>query len=190
MITWLEWLESWLPTTLDRVARGQAAIVLIACAALTLVIIALLIMWKISRDLEGVTVLAAIVMIALLWGLWWLAYSGYVIWAILGLVGLLLAILSADVFVYRSEPLAASGYMVPIVIAATGLGMGWGIAIAVLSTGIVWLFATGERLGWYRGQRERRRSYLTYNAPTLTVLYLLVAAISGVWFEYLQFFSR
>jgi hypothetical protein len=190
MKSWLDLFNLFMPITGDNLIRGQLLVVTVACAGLTLVIVALMVMWKISRDLQVSTVIYSLGLIAVLWVLWYLAYAGHVILSISVIVVMLVIILAGDVFRYRTEPLATSGFMLPITIAASGLGLIAGLTTAAFCTAIVWLFAYGERHGWFREQHERRRSYLTYNGPVLTVFYFFVGLISSVGFDYLRVLLR
>jgi lysylphosphatidylglycerol synthetase-like protein (DUF2156 family) len=178
MMAWYKWL---LPDTDDVLKRGRAGLVIATCLGLIVAIVALLLIWVISGELESDTPLAAAVLIALLMGIGALARVGRVSLAMWMLVILLTLLITADAAFYGVGSVSASGYILPIVLAACGIGLMAGLGVAAVASLIAWLLAWGEVAGWYTPALPPASYHLTLNAPVLTVLFLLVALIAGAW---------
>ncbi|MBU0491011.1 MAG: hypothetical protein KKA73_15900 [Chloroflexi bacterium] len=174
------------PAASDVLARGRAGLVIATCLGLVGAIAALLLAWVITGDLEGVTVAASVVVVALLAGLGALARrpgrSALAVWLLASLLVVLVALSTAPYGVASS---GSAAHLLPIVLAACGLGLEAGLAVAGVSVTLVWLVAVAEVAGWYEPLLPIDISHLTFDAPTLTVVFLLAALIAGAWSRYL-----
>ena len=73
----------------------------------------------------------------------------------------------------------ASAFLIPILLIACGMGMRPGFAAALVCSAFGWLFAGAENAGWIAVPYPVDISHLTFDAPALTVVFLLCAAIAG-----------
>jgi hypothetical protein len=181
-----EWL---LPATEDVLLRGQAGLVIAACLGLALAAFALVLTWAVTGDLERRTVVGAVVLTLMLTGIGSLARGGRVLLAAGALIALLTLIITAVVTTYGLASVGASAYVLPIALAACALGLGAGLGVAGVSAAIAWLLAWGERAGWRKPLLQTHVYHLTFNAPVLTVLFLLTALVTGVRSRYLVHMS-
>jgi hypothetical protein len=170
-----------LPTTDDALVRGRAGLVIATCLGLIAAVTALIMTWLISGDLEAETVVAGLVFGLVLSGIAALARSGRATAATWLLVSLLLLLITADAAGYGLGSPAAVSFFVPIVLAACGLGLVAVLGVAVYSAVAVWVIAWGASAGWYEPEIPFEVWHLTFSAPLLTVLFLLVALIVGAW---------
>ena len=177
-----EWL---LPDTEQVLVHGRAGLVIAACLALTAAVVALILTWIVSGDLQRETAVAGAVFILLLVGIGALARRGRVSLATWTLVILLTLVITTDVMPYGLGSPAAAAYVIPITLAACGLGLWAGIGVAVFGSVAAWLVAWATTAGWYEPWELVDISHLTFNAPALTVIFLIVALIVGVWTRYL-----
>ena len=166
-----------LPEFADAEERARARAVLAACGGMIAACAALLCTWLLSGDLEGITVIAAGIFVAILIGIAALARRGRVTLSGWLLTGLLATLITADAWSYGLGSPAATAYIIPIVLAISALGAkaGWGLATA--SSLSVMLLAWGEVAGWHTPLSPVEVSHLTFNAPLLSVVFLLTAAI-------------
>jgi hypothetical protein len=171
-----EWL---LPTTEDALLRGRAELVSAACLALILASLALVLIWAISRDLDRDTVFGMTVLSLVLLGIGFVAREGRVSLAAGALVALATVIITSRVALYGLASVTASAYVLPIVLAAGALGLGAGLALAVVSSAITWFLAWGEAAGRRKPVLPTQDYHLTFNAPTLTVVFVLTALLAG-----------
>ena len=154
-------------------------LVIITGAAIVLGALALIITWIASGDLQLETVAAAGVLFLILAGLVLLALRGRERAALVILAVLLFLLVAADSTEYGLHTSMAAAFLIPILLIACGLGMRAGIGAALLCSGFGWLLAAAENAGWIAVPYPIDISHLTFDAPALTVVFLLCAAIAG-----------
>ncbi len=179
----LEWL---LPKSADALARGRAGLVMAACLGLAIAVLALLLVWLISGDLQVETVAGTLVFVLVLAGIAALARDGRPRLAAGGLILLLMLLVTVDAGSYGLGSPAAAAYFVPVVLAACSIGFLAGIGVALFGSAATWVIAWGTTAGWYQPLIPAEPSHLTFNAPLYTVLFVLVALIVGSWSRYLS----
>lgn len=178
--------EGMLPPTASRLERGRAGLVLATSLALGVAILFLIFIWLVSGDLQWETAVAGTIFIALLAGIGALARAGQTSAATWALVGLLTLVITADVVPFGAGSLAAAGYVIPITVAACGLGLWAGLGIAAFGAGVAWLVAWAATAGWYQPLVAPEISHLTFNAPALTAIFGIVGLVVGLWTRYLS----
>lgn len=174
-----------LPSFSDPVLTGRAKLIAVTSLGLMLAAWALVLTWLISGDLEGITVVAALIFSGVMAGLLALARSGRMHAAAWLLVGLLCVLILADTADYGLGSPAIISFVVPIVLAACTLGFAASIGVAAFGSGVIWLIAIALSAGWYQSSAPFQIDHLTFNAPVLTVIFLLVASIVGWWSRYI-----
>jgi hypothetical protein len=175
-----------LPDTGDVLTRARAALVIATCLGLAISILALILTWLISRDLQVETAIAGTILIGLLAGIAALACSGRVTaatWILILLLTLLITLTTAP---YGLGSPTSVAYAIPAVLAACGLGLWAGLGIATLGSAIIWLVAWATTSGLYEPWSAVDISHLTFNAPAMTVILMLVTLIAGVYTRYLE----
>jgi hypothetical protein len=182
MSHFMEWL---LPKSTDNaLARGRAGLVVAACLGLAVAMLPLLLIWRISGDLEVETAAGILVFILVLAGIAALARRGRgrpAAWALIVLLTLLITATAAS---FGLGSPSAAAYSLPVVLAACTVGLGAGIGVASFCSLAIWIIAWGTLSGWYQPFIPAEPSHLTYSAPLYTVLLLLVALIVGAWSRY------
>ena len=170
-----------LPDTDDTLLRGRAVLVVVTCLGLMVMVLALILTWLVSGDLQGETVAAVLIFSLILGGIAALARTGRVRLAIWLLVILLVVLITADVAAFGLGSPAAAAYFVPVVLAACGSGLVAGIGVALFGSIAVWMIAWSASVRWYEPWIAFETSHLTFNAPFFTALLLLVALFVGFW---------
>jgi hypothetical protein len=166
--------------------RGRARLIVASCLGLATAVLALLLVWLISGDLQMVTVVGSLAFILLLAGIFALARNARVALAARLLVALLVLLITADAAIFGLGSPAAASYFVPVVLAACSMGFSAGMGVALFGSVAVWLIACGASARWYEPLIPFEPSHLTFNAPLFTVLFLLIALIVGLWSRYLS----
>jgi hypothetical protein len=166
-----------LPETSD--ARRIAMLVILTCAAIALGVLALILTWIVSGDLELETVAAAGILFLILAGLVLLTLRGGERAALIILAVLLFILVAADSTEYGLHTSMAAAFLIPILLIARGLGMRAGISAALICSAFGWLQAAAENAGWIAVPYPIDISHLTFDAPALTVVFLLCAVIAG-----------
>lgn len=149
--------------------------VIIAALAVTTIL------WAATGDLDIRTVFGNIALTAVLGGISLLAAKGHSRPALDLLVLLLIILITPPVALYTVGSSTAAAFVLPILLAAAGRGARAGLATAAIAGSIVWFWAWGETAGWYTPWVERDISHLTFDAPALTIIFLLTAVIAGLW---------
>ena len=182
-----QWL---LPDTDDILVRGRAGLVIGTCLGLVAMLLALILIWLASGDLQGETVVGSFLLSLVLLGIATLARGGRVGLAIWLLVILLVVLITVDVAAFGLGSPAAAAYFVPVVLAACGSGLLAGIGVALFGSVPLWVIAWLASVGWYEPLAGFEISHLTFNAPLLTTLLLLVALIVGSWVRHIDGYLR
>lgn len=181
-----QWFERLLPRTDDALLRGRAMLVAATCLGISAAYAALIIFWFLTGDLDWESTIIWAVLSAILGGFVALARRGRVTLAAWGLVGLLTALITADVSSYGVGEPGAAAFVLPIVLASAALGLWPALGVALVGSVTVWLAAAAEIAGWWDWLPAPVESHLTFNAPMYTVIFVLVALISGLWNRYLE----
>lgn len=154
-------------------------LVIITCAAIALGSAALILTWIVSGDLEIETVGAAAVLFLILAGMILLALRGGERAALIILAALIFILVAADLAWYGVHSSMASAFLIPILLMGCGLGIRAGIGAALVCSAFGWLLAAAENAGWIAVPYAVEISHLTFDAPALTVVFLLSALIAG-----------
>jgi lysylphosphatidylglycerol synthetase-like protein (DUF2156 family) len=163
----------------DPGARQIAMLMIITCAAIALGAAALILTWILSGDLELETVGAAGALFLILAGLVLLGLRGRERVALLVLATLIFLLVAADLSEYGLHSSMAAAFLIPVLLMACGLGMRAGIGAALVCSAFGWLLAAAENAGWIAVPYVVDSSHLTFDAPALTVVFLLCAVIAG-----------
>lgn len=170
---------------LDRQEAGRGKLLLWTGGGLIAATWFLIIVWLISGDLEAGTPIAGTFLTVVLGGIVLLAKNGRSRAAAWILISLLIVLIILDASSFGLSTPGAAAFMLPIVLAASVLGLWSGIGTAVVATTAVWLIAWASTAGWYEPYGVVDISHLTFNAPFYTVLFGLTAVIVGGWSRYL-----
>ena len=122
-----------------------------------------------------------LVLVIILGGIGALARSGRATAALWTLIGLLLVLVTLNLVGYSIASTSSAAYVLPILLAACGLGLKAGLGVAGISAACAWGLAWGEVAGWMPTSSPPDISRLTFDAPALTVIFFLAALIVGVW---------
>jgi len=174
-----------LPPTSDAVLRRQASLIVAVCLLLIVIQVALIVLWRLTHDLENRTVLGFCVVSAVLIGLIGLVHGGQVVPAGWGLVIGMTAFLTAEVYLYGIGDVFVAWYLTPILVAASLAGVWGAMGVAVVASAVVWLGAAAQMVGRHTppwSTLPYQQMYLTFNAPIMSALYLLVACMAGLAF--------
>ena len=177
-------MSRWLPATNDPIVSGRAKLIIVTSLGMMLAAWGLVLTWLISGDLEGITVIAAVIFSAVMIGLATFAHSGRVSLAAWLLVILLCVLILADTAAYGLGSPSIGSYLIPTVLAACTLGFAASVGVAVFGSAVIWMMAAALYSGWYQSAAPFQVDHLTFNAPVLTVIFLLVAVIVGWWSRY------
>ena len=153
--------------------------IIITAAGLAITLVTLLLIWIVTRTLEYKSTITMIaVLVVILAGIVGLAFV-HVTAAAVVLVVLSLLILTYWVWTYGPATLSAAAFVIPIALAGL-LNLWAGLATAIIASAIVWGIAYATETGRLKPEVECHPSaYLTFNAPLLSCIFLLLAVLVG-----------
>ncbi len=183
-------MSRWLPITTDPLLAGRARLILATCVGLALAVWGLVLTWLISGDLQSVTVIVAIAFSIMLLGIAVVSRSGrttLAAWLFIVLLGLVTVY---DATYYGLGAPDIVFFVLPIVLAACLIGLSAGMIMAVVGAIVTWGIAIGAMQGWLAVVIPFQMDHLTFYAPVITIVFLLVALIVGWWSRYTSALMR
>ncbi|WP_186244439.1 hypothetical protein [Mycobacterium simulans] len=174
------WIESIMPASYSGLDQIRATTVIVTSLAIAASMVLLILYWIITKSLETVkSIYAAIGIILLLIIGIELVIQGHVFVAAWMMVTVMLLLNFASMLAYGIATSASSGCILPILLAMFCLGVGVGYAVTVLCCGAVFIIPALQSRGWVRTILPYQVSNLTFDAPTLTLIYLVAAIITS-----------
>ncbi|WP_204806525.1 hypothetical protein [Mycobacterium riyadhense] len=180
------WMESILPASYSDLDQIRAATVVVTAMAVAASMMLLILYWIITKSLETVkSVYAALGIILLLIVDVELVIQGHAVVGAWMLVIVMLLLNFASMLAYGIATSASSGCILPILLAMLCIGVGTGFAVTFLCCGVVFAIPVVQSKGWVRTILPYQVSNLTFDAPTLTLIYLVAAIITSSWASFI-----
>lgn len=177
-------MSRWLPNTTDPLLNGRARLILMACVGLILAVWGLALTWLISGDQEIETVIVAIVFSIVLLGIVAVSHSGRIMLAAWLLIVLLGMVVLSDFVYYGLGAADIFAFILPIILASCLTGLVGGMLTAVGGVLATWGTAIAAMQGWLKVLTPFQMDHLTFNAPLISIVFLLTALIAGWWSHY------
>lgn len=175
-----------LPNFYSHSEQARATTAIVAALVSGLSVLIFVMYWVVTRSLESKkTIALAAGAILLLAGSAVLVIHGQLNTGIWILVAIISLMNFANFALYGIGTSASSGYVVLILLAMFCLGSGVGYAVALLGCAAVFATPVLQAKQWIRTIRTYEASNITFDAPSLTFVYLLAAVISDArlnWF--------
>jgi len=161
-------------------ARGQ--VIVATCFAMGAATLALLLYWIVFSWLEELSTLGiGLILILILVGITASVQRGKVRAAAWTLTILLALINLANMADYGIGTASSAGFVLPIVLAAFTLGPKLGLGTAALGSISVFAIALAGAAGQLQTEIPFQESNLSFDAITLTLIYMLVGLLCAVW---------
>jgi hypothetical protein len=177
-----KFFDYFMPPATDRVERARAALVLVTCGIIIFGMLLMIVFWVATGSLEEVeTVRDAGILSLVLVGIAFLVRVGKIRLAAWSLVVILGGVTLLISVMYGVATLSSSGIVLSIILAAAGIGLWAGLMVAALGSAGMWAIAYAASIGAIQPWIEYEVSNLTFDAPFLTVLFLMVALMVGVY---------
>lgn len=177
-----KFFAAFIPGTASPLAQARAKVLVAACFAAGLAIAALILYWIIFSWLEQIeTVVIGVVLILILAGIVALVKSGRVS-AAAWILTLFMTLLNlANMVDYGIGTVSSAGFLIVIALAAFTLGPGPGLGAALLGSLVAFAVAIAGSTGQLQTEIAFHESNLSFDAPTLSLIYLLVGLLCAVW---------
>jgi hypothetical protein len=173
------------PPFKDPLEQGHARLVIASCLGLMVSAVAVILVWLISGDLQGETVIAGLIFALILFAMVMLVHRRHVKGAAWSLVGFLMLLITLDVAGFGLGSISGAAYFLPIALAGCVLGPRGSMSVSGVASLIIWGVALAGQNKWYEPVIPFEIFQLTFNAPVLTVLFLLVGLMIGSWTQYM-----
>jgi len=174
--------ENLIPSQTTPLERARARVIAATCVALGGAILALLLYWIVFSWLEQwLTVVIGLVLALILAGIVALSQRGRVRAAAWTLTIFMILLNLANMFDYGIGTVSSAGFIIPIVLAAFTLGPWLGLGTAALGSAVAFVVALAGAAGTLQTQIPFQESTLSFDAITLTLIYMLVGFICAVW---------
>jgi hypothetical protein len=178
-----------LPSSYSLFDQASAMVVIVTSLAISAAMILLVLYWLITKSFE--TVKTIFVMLGIMLGLAgciWLALHGQVRTAAWILIVLMVFLNFANMLGYGIATSASAAYLIPILLAMFCIDTTAGYGIAILGCAIVFMIAFLQSKEKLKTFLPYQVSHLTFDAPVLSLIYLLITFITASWISPLKEF--
>jgi hypothetical protein len=177
-----KFFESFIPTSATPLVQARAKVLVATCFAIGAGTLALLLYWIVFSWLEELlTVGIGLVLILIVAGIVALVKQGRVRAAAWALTILMALLTLTDIVEYGVGGTTATGFLIPIALAAFTLGPRLGMGTAILGSVAAFAIALAGAAGALHTEIPFQESNLSFDAMALTLIYLLVGMICMVW---------
>ncbi|HCR70623.1 MAG TPA: hypothetical protein DIW23_04190 [Anaerolineae bacterium] len=164
-------------------------VVIVTSLAISGAMILLVVYWLVTKSFETVKTIFAMLAIMLLLALCvGLAINHQVRLAAWILIVLMLLLNVANMLGYGIATSASAAYLIPILLAMFCIGTTAGYVIAFLGCVIVFVIAFLQSKEKIKTFLPYQVSHLTFDAPVLSLVYILITFITGSWITPLKEF--
>lgn len=176
-----------IPSSSSPNERAKANVVVVTALAIGAATLALVLFWVVTFTLEDIeTVILTIVLILLMAGVIALVKRGRVRLGAWILVILMIFLNLSNMTWYGVSTTSSAGYLIPILLALFGIGSGAGLGVTIFGCASVFAISLLASMGQIQTEIPFVESHLTFDAPALTLIYLVVYFISNVWVKSAQ----
>lgn len=175
-------LNNILPGSYSHFDQIRAGTIVITALAVSTSMVLLVLYWVVTKSFESIkTIFAAFGIILLLALCVGLAVGGQVVAGSWILIMVLLLLNFVSMAAYGISTPASAGYILPILLAMLCLGSGAGYVVTIFGCVLAFVLPLLHSKGRFNPVFPYKTSDLTFDAPTLSLIYLLVALITGSW---------
>lgn len=177
-----ERINSLLPVSVTEYQKAQAKTIISTSLAISGAMLALVMYWLITGTFEDIeTIFIVLGLLLGFAGIIALVKYGYIRSGAWILIGMMLLLNLADMAWYGISSAASAGYVIPILIAAFSISSQAGINVSLLGCISVFSIAFLASSGQLQTEIPYQESTLSFDAPTISLIYLLVSVLAGNW---------
>ena len=175
-------INALLPASASTFERAQAKIISIMSIVIGSAMLALVLYWLLTNTLEDIeTIFILIVLLLILAGIVALVKRGYIKLGAWLLTGLMLLLNLSDMTWYGIGSVASAGFIIPILLAVFSISPKAGMSVTILGCISVFLVAYLASIGQLQTEIPYQESNLSFDAPTLSLIYLITGILAGNW---------
>ena len=182
-----ERINSLLPVSVTEYQKAQAKTIISTSLAISGAMLALVMYWLITGTFEDIeTIFIVLGLLLGFAGIIALVKYGYIRSGAWILIGMMLLLNLADMTWYGISSAASAGYVIPILIAVFSISSQAGISVSLLGCISVFSIASFASSGQLQTEIPYQESTLSFDAPTISLIYLLVSVLAGNWVKSTQ----
>lgn len=182
-----ELINSLLPAFVTELQQAQAKTIINTSAPISAAMLALVAYWLITGTFEDIeTIFIVLGLLVAFAGIIALFKYGYIRSGAWILTGLILFLNLADMTWYGISTVASAGYIIPILLASFSVSPKAGMSVSILGCISVFAIAYLASIGQLQTEIPYQESTLSFDAPTLSLIYLLTGILGGNWIRSTQ----
>jgi len=175
-------INALLPESASTFERAQAKIISIMSIVIGSAMLALVLYWLLTNTLEDIeTIFILIVLLLVLAGIVAFVKRGYIKFGAWLLTGLMLLLNLSDMTWYGVGTVASAGFIIPILLAVFSISPKAGTGVTIFGCISVFLVAYLASIGQLQTEIPYQESNLSFDAPTLSLIYLITGILAGNW---------
>jgi len=175
-------MNALLPESASAFERAQAKIVSNTSIAIGAAMLALVLYWILTGTFEDIeTIFVMTGLLLLLAGIVALVKRGNIQLGAWLLTGLMLLLNISDMAWYGIGTVASAGFIIPILLAVFSIGSKAGMSISILGCITAFLISYLASIGHLQTEIPYQVSNLSFDAPTLSLIYLIAGILAGNW---------
>jgi len=177
-----ERINSLLPVSVSEFQQAQARIIINTSIAISAAMLALVLYWVVTGTLEDIeTIFIVFGLLLVFVGIIALVKYGHLLSGAWILIGVMLLLNLVDMTWYGISSIASAGYVIPILIAAFSISPKAGMSISILGCVSVFSISYFASIGQLHTEIPYQESTLSFDAPTLSLIYLIASVLAGNW---------
>lgn len=176
------WINTLLPKSASVFERAQAKIISTMSIVIGAAMLALVLYWLLTGTFEDIeTIFVMTVLLLILAGIVALVKRGYIKLGAWLLIGLMLLLNLSDMAYYGLGSVASAGYIIPILLAVFSISPKAGMGVTIFGCVSVFSIAYLASIGQIQTEIPYQVSNLSFDAPTLSLIYLITGILAGGW---------
>jgi hypothetical protein len=177
-----ERINSLLPVSVSEFQQAQARIIINTSIAISAAMLALVLYWVVTGTLEDIeTIFIVFGLLLVFVGIIALVKYGHLLSGAWILIGVMLLLNLVDMTWYGISSVASAGYVIPILIAAFSISPKAGMSVSILGCVSVFAISYLASIGQLHTEIPYQESTLSFDAPTLSLIYLIASVLAGNW---------
>jgi hypothetical protein len=181
-MSFVDLLHNFMPGSYSQLDQIRAATIITTSIAISLSMLLLVLYWLMTKSFETkatlLTVLAIMVILAICIGLVALEQIAAGAWVLISLMVLLNFL---NLKWYGISTPSAAAYVIPILLAIFCIGAAAGFGITILGIVFVFTIPILQSKGIIKTVQTYTISNLTFDAPVLALIYILITIIGSSW---------
>lgn len=175
-------LNNLVPKYYSQIDQMRAVTIIVTSFAIGGAILLLILYWVVTKSFETkITIYVALLIILLLAGCIGFVMQGQLATGAWMLIILMVLVNFLNMAFYGISSSSSAAYIIPILLAMFSIGANAGVGVAILGCVFVFIVPILQSRGILKSILPFEISSLTFDAPVLTLIYILVTLVVYTW---------